>query len=131
MAKETKKVKSYYTDVDKDLGTYGAFGWKLLSQNGTSGMVELILYRDTDHPHYQELVKAESLYESKVEERRKLPHPVKPEEPKFFDFKGKKEYSQKLSDFHMAEIKRDNRFRELTKEIQQIVNDCKLNYILD
>ena len=129
MAKETKKVNAY-GGVNETLDIYGAFGWKLLSQSGTYGL-NLELYRDTDHPHYQELVKAESLYEAKVEERRNLPHPVKPEEPKFFDFKGKKEYPKKLSDFHMAEIKRDNRFRELTKEIQQIVNETKLNYIID
>ena len=131
MAKETKKVKSYYADVDKDLGTYGAFGWKLLSQNGTSGMVELVLYRDTEQPHDEELIKAEALYEAKKNEYYNVPRPVKPEEPKFLDFKGRKEYPKKLSDFHMAEIRYDNTRRALWKEIEQIVIETKLNYIID
>ena len=129
MAKETKSINAY-AGVDKTLEIYGAFGWKLLSQSGTYGL-SLELYRDTDHPHYDELVKAETLYDAKKAEYDNLPHPVKPEEPGFFDFKGKKEYKQKLNDYNMAEIRFANRRRELDNEMKKIVNDCRLNYIVE
>ena len=129
MAKETKTVNAY-AGVDKTLEIYGAFGWKLLSQSGIYGLT-LELYRDTDHPHYEELVKAEALYESKKNEYANLPRPVKPDEPGMFDFKGKKEYKQKLSDFHMAEIRYSNQTKTLDAEMKKIVNECRLNYIAE
>ena len=129
MAKETKTVNAY-AGVDKTLEIYGAFGWKLLSQSGIYGLT-LELYRDTDHPHYEELVKAEALYESKKNEYDNLPRPVKPDEPGMFDFKGKKEYKHKLSDFQMAEIRYSNQTKTLDAEMKKIVNECRLNYIAE
>jgi len=129
MAKETKKINAY-GGVDKSLEIYGAFGWKLLSQSGIYGLT-IEMYRDTEHPYYEELVKAEALYEAKKEEYINLPRPVKPEEPGLFDFKGKKEYPKKLSDFHMAEIQFSNKQKQLDEEMKQIVMECKLNFILD
>ena len=129
MAKETKKVNAY-GGVNETLDIYGAFGWKLLSQSGTYGLT-LELYRDTEIPHYEELVKAEALYEAKKKEYHNLPRPVKPEEPKFFDFKGRKEYPQKLKEYFHADTVFSDTQRRLWNEMKQIVNDCKLNYILD
>lgn len=129
MAKEIKKINAY-GGVDKSLEIYGAFGWKLLSQSGIYGLT-IEMYRDTEHPYYEELVKAEALYEAKKEEYINLPRPVKPEETGLFDFKGKKEYPKKLSDFHMAEIQFSNKQKQLDEEMKQIVMECKLNFILD
>ena len=129
MAKETKTIMAY-AGVDVTLDTYGAFGWKLLSASGTYGL-KLEVYRDTEHPHYAELVKAEQLYEERKEEYSNLPRPVEPEKPGFFNFKGKKEYEQKMKDFYLAQIQWDDRRRELSEEMKKIVKECRLNYILD
>ncbi len=129
MAKETKTINAY-AGVDETLEIYGAFGWKLLSQSGLHGLT-LEMYRDTDHPHYAQLVEAEALYEAKKAESNNLRYPVKPAEPGFFNFKAKKEYQQKLSDFFHEEIQYQNKRKALSEEMRKIVNECRLNYILD
>ena len=88
------------------------------------------MYRDTDHPHYVELVKAQERFEAVLNEYLSLSYPKKPEKPGFFDFKGKKEYKQKLNDFSYAEIRYSNKRKELYQEIHRIADETKLNYIL-
>ena len=129
MAKETMEIMAYQ-GVDKVTDIYGVFGWKLLSQSGTYGL-KLTMYRDTEHPHYDELNSAQKLYESKEQEALNLKKPVKPDEPGLFDFKGKKEYKQKLADFFHAETVYETTRSNLYKEMKQIVEDCRLKYFTE
>lgn len=129
MAKETMEIMAYQ-GVDKVTDIYGVFGWKLLSQKGIYGL-ELTMYRETEQPHYEELVAAQKLYEAKEKEARSLKKPVKPDEPGLFDFKGKKEYKQKLADFFHAETVCETTRSNLYKEMKQIVEDCRLKYFTE
>ena len=70
-------------------------------------------------------------YPLKEKEALNLKKPIKPEEPGIFDFKGKKEYKQKLADFFLAETMYETTRSNLYKEMKQIVEDCKLKYFTE
>ena len=129
MAKETMNIMAY-KGVDKVTDIYGAFGWKLLSQKGTYGL-DLTMYRETEQPHYEELVAAQKLYEAKEKEARSLKRPVKPDEPGLFNIFAKKEYNRKLQEYFHASTVYETTYNNLYKEMQQIVDDCKLKYFTE
>ncbi len=77
MSRESKLMTANQNSVQQTISHYEAFGWELLSINGT----QITMSRETQHPSYAELVKLQAAYEECVAEYKSLRAPVAPVAP--------------------------------------------------
>ena len=80
MSRQSIIVKPSLFNTQDTISHYESFGWELLGINGDS----LTMSRETQNPHYSELVKLQFQYEEKLKEYQTLPAPKLPQkEPPF------------------------------------------------
>lgn len=77
MSREAKVINAYEWGVQETIRHYEAFGWELLSINGT----QITMSRETQNPVYPDLVKAQAVYEKYVEQYKSLVAPHAPAMP--------------------------------------------------
>ena len=83
MSRESKLMSSNIFNTQELISHYEAFGWELLSINGT----QVAMSRETQNPVYSDLVKYQAMYEDMCAEYARIQPPVKPVAPAKIDAK--------------------------------------------
>lgn len=82
MSRESKLFNATLYDLQETISHYEAFGWELLSLNGT----QITMSRETQNPVYPELIKHQAKYEELQNRYLAIQHPQAPSKPAAFDF---------------------------------------------
>ena len=77
MSRESRIMTASAEKVQTLINHYEAFGWELLSINGT----QVTMSRETQNPVYTELVKHQAAYEGKMAEYQAMTPPTPPQKP--------------------------------------------------
>ena len=77
MSRESKIITAQQWSVQDTISHYEAFGWELLSLNGS----QITMSRETQNPVYSDLVKHQATYEDLIAQYNAVRNPNMPEAP--------------------------------------------------
>lgn len=144
MSRESKIFKATIYDTQETISHYEAFGWELLSLNGS----QITMSRETQNPVYPELVKHQAKYEELYNKYCAVRYPIEPQRPASFDFvlflvlcalaifpgaiytynkiSQFRLYNEALQKYHAA-VQRTNELKEsILAEMEQVALDSRV-----
>ena len=143
MSRESKIMTAAHTNPQTLISHYEAFGWELLSLNGT----QVTMSRETQNPVYPQLVEHQAAYEQKNAEYLSITMPQKPVAPPPISLKTcfwlfvlaifpmvlylvyksnqKKDYAAKVDAYEREVAARNERKQTLLAEMDAIVLESR------